>query len=248
MIIDEKVLVYEYASKGSLDQYLNNNDLTWIQRLKICIGVAHGLAYLHNAVGTQQRILHRDIKSSNILLDENWKAKISDFGLSKFGPVNQKYSFLYSNAVGTFGYCDPQYVETGLLTKESDVYSFGVVLFEILCRRLCVDKNKKHRPLIGLARQSYEQSTIHDIIYNGIKDEIDPDSLQVYATISYRCLNRDCEERPLATDVVMAFETALQCQGFSGYEESSHPLSPFVSNLMPSLLLDSRFDTLSPHN
>ncbi|KAL8227525.1 hypothetical protein R6Q57_015109 [Mikania cordata] len=119
---DEKVLVYEYASKGSLDQYLNSNDLTWIQRLKICIGVAHGLAYLHNAVGTQQRVLHR------------------------------------------------------------------------------------------LARQSYEQSTIHDIIYNGIKDEIDPDSLQVYATISYRCLNRDCEERPLATDVVMALETALQCQ------------------------------------
>ncbi|KAJ0495261.1 putative protein kinase RLK-Pelle-CrRLK1L-1 family [Helianthus annuus] len=209
----EKILVYEYAHNGSLDMYLNNTELTWIQRLEICIGAAHGLAYLHNSVGTHQRVLHRDIKSSNILLDENWKAKISDFGLSKFGPVNKKYSFLYTSAVGTIGYCDPLYIETGLLTKESDVYSFGVMLFEVLCGRLCMDNNNaKHRPLIGLARQSYEQNTIDDIVFDRIKDEVDPEALKVFTTISYQCLNRDREQRPLVTDIVSALETALQCQ------------------------------------
>ncbi|XP_024963818.1 receptor-like protein kinase HERK 1 [Cynara cardunculus var. scolymus] len=138
----EKILVYEYASKKSLDLYLNSEDLTWIQRLKICIGAARGLAYLHNPGGTQQRVLHRDIKSSNILLDENWNARISDLGLSKFGPANQQITFLVSNAVGTIGYCDPVYVETGVLTKESDVYSFGVMLFEVLCGRNIKDEIK----------------------------------------------------------------------------------------------------------
>ncbi|GJS22557.1 protein kinase, ATP binding site-containing protein [Tanacetum coccineum] len=98
----EMILVYEYASKRSLDLYLNDKDL-------ICIGAARGLAYLHNPGRTQQRVLHRDIKSSNILLDENWNARIVDLGLSKFGPANQKYTFLVSNAVGTNGYCDPLY-------------------------------------------------------------------------------------------------------------------------------------------
>nr|XP_043625750.1 probable serine/threonine-protein kinase PBL28 [Erigeron canadensis] len=126
----EKILVYEYASKKSLDSYINSEELTWVQRLQICIGAARGLSYLHAPSDTQLRVLHRDIKSSNILVDENWNAKIADFGLSKFAPVNKDFTYLISNAVGTFGYCDPLYVETGLLTKESDVYSFGVVLFE----------------------------------------------------------------------------------------------------------------------
>ncbi|KAL4565123.1 hypothetical protein LXL04_029208 [Taraxacum kok-saghyz] len=130
---DEKILVYEYAPKKSLDLYLSSNDLTWTQRLKICIGVARGLSYLHSP-DTQVRVLHRDIKSSNILLDENWNAKISDFGLSKFAHAN-KFTFLFTSAVGTVGYCDPLYAETGFLTKESDIYSFGVVLYEMLEER-----------------------------------------------------------------------------------------------------------------
>ncbi|GJS04242.1 protein kinase, ATP binding site-containing protein [Tanacetum coccineum] len=177
----EKILVYEYASKRSLDLYLNDKDLTWVQRLKICTGAARGLAYLHNPGQTQQRVLHRDIKSSNILLDENWNARIADLGLSKFGPANQQYTFLVSNAVGTIGYCDPLYVETGLLTKESDVHSFGVVLFEMLCGRLCISNNHdKRKPLIGLVRKCYEQKTIADIIYGNIKDEINPHSLKAF--------------------------------------------------------------------
>ncbi|KAJ9537714.1 hypothetical protein OSB04_030447 [Centaurea solstitialis] len=210
----EKILVYEYASKKSLDLYLKSDDLTWIQRLKICIGAARGLAYLHNPGGTQQRVLHRDIKSSNILLDENWNARISDFGLSKFGPANQQITFLVSNAVGTIGYCDPVYVETGVLTKASDVYSFGVVLFEVLCGRLCIgNNNDKHRPMTELARQCYEQDKVHEIIYGNIKDEIKPKSLRAFTAIAYQCLNRDLEQRPLMTNVVRILERALEHQG-----------------------------------
>ncbi|KAJ0802031.1 putative protein kinase RLK-Pelle-RLCK-VIIa-1 family [Helianthus annuus] len=114
----ERILVYEYASRGSLDCYLGKTSLTWNQLLKICHGAACGLNYLHDPV-MHQRVLHRDVKSSNILLDENLIAKISDFG--------------------THGYCDPVYMEMGFLSKESDVYSFGVVLFEVICGRHCFE-------------------------------------------------------------------------------------------------------------
>ncbi|KAK1430756.1 hypothetical protein QVD17_13733 [Tagetes erecta] len=210
---DEKIIVYEYASNRSLDLHLSSTNLTWIQRLKICIGVARGLEFLHNLKGTQHRIIHRDIKSSNILLDENWKAKISDFGLSKFGPANQQHTFLVSHAVGTLGYCDPLYAEMGFLTKESDVYSFGVVLFEVLCGRLCISNYKdEYQPLVGLVRQRYEQNKLNEIIFDHIRDQINPDSLKVFASIAYKCLQRDHEERPTMTQIVKELEIALENQ------------------------------------
>ncbi|KAK1430786.1 hypothetical protein QVD17_13799 [Tagetes erecta] len=211
---DEKILIYEYASKGSLDKYLSNNDLRWIQRLKICIQAARGLAYLHDPNATHQRVLHRDVKSANILLDENWNAKISDFGLSKFGPANQRYSFVVSDAVGTFGYCDPVYVETGLLTKESDVYSFGVVLFEVLCGRLCYQSTLGGRvlPFIGLVRMYYKEQKLHDILHVSIKDEITNPSFQEFTKVAYECLSMDPKKRPLMTDVLSKLERALQYQ------------------------------------
>ncbi|XP_076909277.1 putative serine/threonine-protein kinase PBL28 [Bidens hawaiensis] len=209
----EKIIVYKYASNRSLDLYLSSADLTWIQRLKLCVGAARGLEYLHNPKETHHRILHRDIKSSNILLDENWKAKISDFGLSKLGPANQQHTFLVSQAVGTVGYCDPLYAEMGFLTKESDVYSFGVVLHEVLCGRLCISNCKDEcQPLVGLARQSFEQNKLNEIIFDQIKEQINPDSLKVFASIAYRCLKRDREERPTMTHIVKELEIALEMQ------------------------------------
>ncbi|KAL4565122.1 hypothetical protein LXL04_029207 [Taraxacum kok-saghyz] len=214
---DEKILVYEYASKRSLDLHLDSNDLTWTQRLKICIGVARGLSYLHNSE-TNVRVLHRDIKSSNILLDENWNAKLSDFGLSKFARAD-KFTFLFTCAVGTLGYCDPLYAETGFLTKESDIYSLGVVLFEVLCGRLCIDKKDGH-PLTGLARHCYELNKVDSIIFSSMVDEINPNSLRAFTTIAYQCLKIDREERPSITDVVRMLETAL---GYQADEESWEP-------------------------
>ncbi|KAL4570271.1 hypothetical protein LXL04_025923 [Taraxacum kok-saghyz] len=210
---EEKILIYEYLFNGSLEKYLSSNSLTWAQRLKICIGAARGLEYLHNPFGTQQRVLHRDVKSANVLLDELWETKIADFGLSKIGPANQEFTFLVSNAVGTFGYCDPLYAETNILTKESDVYSFGAVLFEVLCGRFCVGKpDDKHRLLTKLAQQSYEQGTLDDIIFHGLRGQMDNNSLRTFSSVAYRCLKRDREERPTMAGVLEELELALEYQ------------------------------------
>ncbi|XP_076903088.1 putative receptor-like protein kinase At2g23200 [Bidens hawaiensis] len=106
------ILVYEYASRGSLDRYLaNSSTLSWMQRLKICVGAARGLRFLHDPKGRRQRVLHRDVKSGNILLDEKRTANVSDFGLAKVGLANQAHTYLISIGVGTPGYCDPLYLE-----------------------------------------------------------------------------------------------------------------------------------------
>ncbi|XP_076957788.1 uncharacterized protein LOC143633352 [Bidens hawaiensis] len=207
----EKILVYEYVPKRSLDFYLTSDDLTWVQRLKICVGAARGIEYLHTPGETHLRILHRDIKSSNILLDSNWNAKISDFGLSKFAPANNHFTYAISNPVGTLGYIDPIYQEIGLLTKESDVYSFGVVLFEVLCGRLSFTKTNI-RPLIGLVRECYEHNKLRDIVYSTIKDEINEPSLKLFVDIAYQCLKRKREERPSMAQIVTALESAIETQ------------------------------------
>nr|XP_043626896.1 probable serine/threonine-protein kinase PBL1 [Erigeron canadensis] len=208
----ENILVYEYASRKSLDQYLHHDGLTWVQRLKICIGAARGLAHLHNPQDTQLRLLHRDIKSSNILLDENWNAKISYFGLSKFGPANKMFTYFITDAVGTLGYCDPLYMESGLLTKESDVYSFGVVLFEVLCGRLCIRHRNDTQPLITMVRKYKEEKKISELIYNKIENTINPNALEVFVKIAYQCLERERKERPSMTHIVEALEHTLEIQ------------------------------------
>ncbi|XP_071739326.1 receptor like protein kinase S.2-like [Rutidosis leptorrhynchoides] len=140
----EMILVYEFLINGSLDDYLaiaeRKIKLNWCQRLRICLDIAEGLKYIHTNMEGKPRIIHRDIKSANILLDKNWNAKIADFGLSKFHPKDQQAStILTKHAVGTEVYLDPEYMTTGRYKKESDVYSFGVVMFEILSGRLAYD-------------------------------------------------------------------------------------------------------------
>ncbi|XP_023765597.1 calcium/calmodulin-regulated receptor-like kinase 1 [Lactuca sativa] len=125
----EKILIYQYAEHGSFDNYLypvkTKCPLTWKQRMNICVDVARGLDYLHNHVAANHRVIHRDIKSANILLDQNWKAMIADLGLSKIGRANENETYLITNAAGTGGYCDPVYIKTGILTKKSDVYYYS---------------------------------------------------------------------------------------------------------------------------
>ncbi|XP_076889561.1 putative receptor-like protein kinase At5g39000 [Bidens hawaiensis] len=112
----ERILVYEHASNGSLSEYIasidNRNNYSWAQHLQICLDAAQGIEFLHTGVGEHHRIIHRDIKSSNILLGENWVGKISDFVLSRIGPANLPATFLMTQVVGTLEYVDPQYYKT----------------------------------------------------------------------------------------------------------------------------------------
>ncbi|PWA52937.1 protein kinase-like domain-containing protein [Artemisia annua] len=211
----EMILIYEYAFRGSLDRYLSSTELTWMQRLRICIDAAKGLRFLHDPNGTQQRVLHCDIKSANILLDKNMTAKVSDFGLSKMGPANQQYSLLITNAVGTPGYCDPLYMQTYSLTKESDVYSFGVVLFEVMCGRLCAENsNGRFNVYVPLWRKSYEENKLDDIILQNLRKQMDPSSLKTFSDIASQCLRYAREERPTMSRIVEELEIALESQKF----------------------------------
>ncbi|KAM0025306.1 putative protein kinase RLK-Pelle-CrRLK1L-1 family [Helianthus debilis subsp. tardiflorus] len=209
----EKILVYEHASNGSLDRHLSSTALSWTQRLRICFDVARGIAYLHDHKGTQQRVLHRDIKSANILLDDKWNAKLSDMGLSKIGPANQQYTALFTNVVGTPGYCDPQYMHTYTLTKESDIYSFGVVLFEILCGRLCFKyTNGQLEILVPMWKQCYEQKKLDHIIFKDLMPPLAPYSLETFSDIAFQCLHNSRERRPTVSLLVKKLEIALEFQ------------------------------------
>ncbi|XP_071702087.1 receptor-like protein kinase FERONIA [Rutidosis leptorrhynchoides] len=212
----EKALIYEYAHLGSLDKYLSKSEnstcqLTWKQRLKICIDAARGLDHLHNHVAKHERVIHRDIKSANVLLDSDWRAMISDFGLSKIGRANENESYLITNACGTHGYCDPSYRHTGILTKESDVYSFGVVLFEVLCGRLCffMDGKGKQRLLPQLAQSYYKKNKLNRIIDPTLREYMDSNSMKKFSRIAYQCLLDDREGRPSMDLVLQELERAL---------------------------------------
>ncbi|XP_042012441.1 probable receptor-like serine/threonine-protein kinase At4g34500 [Salvia splendens] len=139
----QRLLVYEYIDNGNLEQWLHGNvgpvsPLTWDIRMKIAIGTARGLAYLHE--GLEPKVVHRDVKSSNILLDRKWNPKVSDFGLAKL--LGPEKSYVTTRVMGTFGYVSPDYASTGMLNEGNDVYSFGVLLMEIITGRSPVDYSK----------------------------------------------------------------------------------------------------------
>jgi len=185
-----------------------------MQRLQICIGAAKGLDYLRDGVGPQHRILHRDIKSANILLNDHWEAKVSGFGLSMIGPSILQHTFLVTNACGTFGYLDPVYYKSGVLTKESDVYSFGVLLFEILCGRLaCAEESEDGNKFLGpLAERKYEEDKLDEIIDPDLRKQMKLNSLNTFSTIAYHCLKSNRSERPTMAQVVEKLENAFSLQ------------------------------------
>ncbi|GJX54015.1 jacalin-like lectin domain-containing protein [Tanacetum coccineum] len=210
----EKILVYKHEDNGSLDNHLASTDLTWEQRLRICLGAAHGLDYLHSDVGEGHRVIHRDIKSSNILLDANWEAKISDFGLSKEGLKNQQFTFIVTTACGTFSYLDPQYAETGVLTKESDVYSFGIVLFEVLCGRLAMmmEYEEERRSLFHLVERCDRDNNLMQVVWPDLQKQMNQRSYRKFTKIAFRCLKKDRKQRPTMGLIVRKLKIALEHQ------------------------------------
>ncbi|PWA99806.1 protein kinase-like domain, Phloem protein 2-like protein [Artemisia annua] len=210
----EKIIVYEYATRGSLDRWLKHNDLKWRRRLEICIDIATGLDFLHGTSDVKQEVvIHRDIKAANILLHGNWKAKIADFGLSLISPINQEMNYVIDNAKGTYGYCDPQYITTSMLTKESDIYSFGVLLFEILCGRFVMEyNNSKDRNLVNDVRRHYEEGRLDEMVFEAMKKQIVHESLTTYIDIAYECTHEEIESRPTASKVLIQLMKALDFQ------------------------------------
>lgn len=213
---DEMILVYEYMPNGTIEHHLHkaHTPLSWMDRLKISIGAARGLDYLHTGVGTQHGVIHRDVKSSNILLDENWAAKISDFGLSKIGPTNQPSSCVSTRVKGTFGYLDPEYSMTGHLTRKSDVYAFGVVLFELLSGRRAVDRRFEEDEwgLVKWAQERVKERRLDQIVCSQISGQISPKCLKEFAQIADRCLRSSRKDRPTMAEVVVALQLAMVLQ------------------------------------
>ncbi|KAM0070297.1 putative protein kinase RLK-Pelle-CrRLK1L-1 family [Helianthus debilis subsp. tardiflorus] len=198
-----------------LVEALRSAHLTWRQRLKICLDAAKGLSYLHDPRETHRRLIHCDIKSANILLDDQWKAKVSDLGLSIIGSANEEHSVIVTLAAGTHGYCDPEYAMTHTLTKESDVYSFGVVLFEVLCGTLCCtySNGRVEQNLVRTWIGSYEENKLNDII---LKDPniqpLEQSALEIFSDIAYQCLKESRADRPKMAEVVAELESALESQ------------------------------------
>ncbi|CAA7040297.1 unnamed protein product [Microthlaspi erraticum] len=189
----EMIIVYEFMEKGTLKNHLYDLDdddskkLSWRQRLEICVGATTGLHYLHT--GSARAVIHRDVKSANILLDESFMAKVADFGLSKTGPdLDQTH---VSTAVkGSFGYLDPEYLTRQQLTEKSDVYSFGVVMLEVLYGRPVIDPS--------LPR---EEEILDPFLEGKVKNEE-----------MKKCLGQNGSERPTMGDLLWNLEFLLQVQ------------------------------------
>ncbi|XP_057954945.1 probable serine/threonine-protein kinase PBL5 [Malania oleifera] len=235
---EQRLLVYEYMPLGSLENHLhdllpNRKGLDWNTRMKIAAGAARGLEYLHDKMNPP--VIYRDLKCSNILLGEDYHAKLSDFGLAKVGPSGDQ-THVSTRVMGTYGYCAPDYAMTGQLTFKSDIYSFGVVLLELITGRKAIDNTKANRDqyLVGWARPLFkDRRKFSQMADPTLQGQYPVRGLYQALAIAAMCVQEQPNMRPLIADVV----TALNFLASQPYNPSSHPRSkreddkkPFANN------------------
>ena len=206
--IQVPLLVYEFISNGTFFHHIHGQShsflMPWEVCLRIATEVAGVLAYLHSAASVP--IIHRDIKSTNILLDENYTTKVSDFGASRLVPFDQTH--ITTLVQGTLGYLDPEYFYTSQLTEKSDVYSFRVVLVELLTRKTPVSfaRSDDQRNLPIFFTLMFDEQHLFQLIEPQILEEAGMEQLFVVAQLARRCLNLKREERPTMKEVAMELE------------------------------------------
>ncbi|KAL8467299.1 hypothetical protein ACS0TY_036134 [Phlomoides rotata] len=208
------LLVYEFISNGTLFEHVHNKTaglaLSWDMRLRIATETAGVLSYLHSAASTP--IIHRDVKTANILLDHTYTAKVADFGASRLVPLDD--SQLSTFVQGTFGYLDPEYLQSRQLNEKSDVYSFGVVLMEMLTGRkaLIKDGPEDEKCLANFFLKVMKEKELSEIVEDNLMRERDREVVMRVAVLAKRCVNVKGEDRPFMKEVAMELE-GLQVRG-----------------------------------
>ncbi|KAF8401227.1 hypothetical protein HHK36_012156 [Tetracentron sinense] len=205
-----RMLVYEYVNNGNLEQWLHgamrqHGYLTWEARLKVLIGTAKALAYLHEAI--EPKVVHRDIKSSNILIDDDFNAKVSDFGLAKL--LGAGKSHITTRVMGTFGYVAPEYANTGLLNEKSDIYSFGVLLLEAITGRDPVDYSRPALEvnLVDWLKMMVGNRRSEEVVDPNIETKPSTRALKRALLTALRCVDPDADKRPKMSQVVRMLES-----------------------------------------
>ncbi|KAL2477804.1 Protein kinase superfamily protein [Forsythia ovata] len=205
-----RMLVYEYVNNGNLEQWLHgamrqHGNLTWEARMKVLLGTAKALAYLHEAI--EPKVVHRDIKSSNILIDDDFNAKVSDFGLAKL--LGAGTSHITTRVMGTFGYVAPEYANTGLLNEKSDVYSFGVVLLEAITGRDPVDYGRPAQEvnLVDWLKMMVGSRRSEEVIDPYMDTRPSTRALKRALLTVLRCVDPDSNKRPRMSQVVQMLES-----------------------------------------
>ncbi|CAL1404686.1 unnamed protein product [Linum trigynum] len=223
----ERLLVYEFMAHGSLHQHLHGKSkglreqMDWVRRVTIAVQAARGIEYLHGYACPP--VIHRDIKSSNILIDEEHNARVADFGLSLLGPADSG-SPLAELPAGTLGYLDPEYYRLHYLTTKSDVYSFGVLLLEILSGRKAIDMQFEEGNIVEWAVPLIRSGDTSSILDPNLKPPSDLEALKRIANVACKCVRMRGKERPSMDKVTTALERALaQLMGSPCYEQPILP-------------------------
>ncbi|KAH7848716.1 hypothetical protein Vadar_006608 [Vaccinium darrowii] len=202
---DKLMLIYDYMPNGSLDKHLFNNDdnsnpLNWDLRNKIIVGVASALHYLHNLF--DERVIHRDLKASNIMLDSRFNAKLGDFGLARTLD-NERTSYAEASGfAGTRGYIAPEYMHTGKATEQSDVYAFGAVLLEVVCGRKPLTQIDEHQFLVDWVWELHHEGRLLEAIDSRLGEDYQVEEAERVLLLGLACSHPAASERPKTPEIV----------------------------------------------